>query len=422
MPLCPTHPAPEIEYVIEDSGAETVVAHPDFVDLLQPLTSKLGRELVVTSDLVGGKLGNLPSPGPDEPAMILYTSGTTSKPKGVVSTHGNLRAQIETLVHSWGWSCEDRTLLVLPLHHVHGIVNVLGCSLWAGACCHIHSSFDSKAVWQAFCDEDLSVFMGVPTLYSRLIRAYDEAQPERQREWSAACRRFRLMVSGSAALPVGTLERWREISGHTLLERYGMTETGMILSNPLLGERRPGTVGGPLPGVDVKLVDEEGKKVEVGEGEILVRGRAVFAEYWQRPEETRAAFEGDWFRTGDVARFDGTSYRILGRRNVDILKTGGYKVSALEIEEVLRSNSEIADCSVVGVEDPDWGERVCAAVVAVRSGSIDPPAIRAWAKERLAAYKVPQEIREIDELPRNALGKVTKHVIKLWFEDGADRE
>jgi len=230
------------------------------------------------------------------------------------------------------------------------------------------------------------------------------------------------MVSGSAALPVGTLERWREISGHTLLARYGMTETGMILSNPLLGERRPGMVGGPLPGVDVKLVDEEGKTVEVGEGEILVRGRAVFGEYWQRPEETRAAFEGDWFRTGDVARFDGTSYRILGRRNVDILKTGGYKVSALEIEEVLRSNSAIADCSVVGVKDPDWGERVCAAVVAVRSGSIDPPAIRAWAKERLAAYKVPQEIREIDELPRNALGKVTKHAVKLWFEAGANGE
>jgi len=229
---------------------------------------------------------------------------------------------------------------------------------------------------------------------------------------------MRLMVSGSAALPVRVLERWREISGHVLLERYGMTEIGMALSNPLHGARRPGFVGTPLPGVDVRLVDEAGRPVPEGTpGEIEVRGGTVFREYWRRPEATAAAFRGDWFRTGDVAVVEDGAYRILGRSSVDIIKTGGYKVSALEIEETLRTHPAVLDCAVVGVEDPEWGERICAAVE-LRGGSgegLTLDALQRWAKERLAPYKIPRALVSVTVLPRNAMGKVTKPVVAKLF-------
>jgi malonyl-CoA/methylmalonyl-CoA synthetase len=223
------------------------------------------------------------------------------------------------------------------------------------------------------------------------------------------------MVSGSAALPVRTLERWREISGHTLLERYGMTEIGMALGNPLHGERRPGFVGAPLPGVEVRLVEEDGRAVEPGApGEIEVRGPGVFLEYWRRPEATAEAFrEGRWFRTGDVAVAEEGSYRILGRRSVDIIKTGGFKVSALEIEEVLRTHPAVAECAVVGVEDAEWGERVCAAVELREALTLDQ--LQPWARERLAPYKLPRALLSVDALPRNAMGKVMKPEVAKLF-------
>jgi malonyl-CoA/methylmalonyl-CoA synthetase len=230
---------------------------------------------------------------------------------------------------------------------------------------------------------------------------------------------MRLMVSGSAALPVTLLERWRGISEHTLLERYGMTELGMALSNPLHGERRPGTVGTALPGVEVRLIDETGSDVVPGEqGEILVRGPCVFREYWNRPDETRAAFADGWFRTGDIAILEDGVYRILGRRSVDILKSGGYKLSALEIENALREHAAILDCAVVGVPDIDLGERIAAAVI--MRDDTSPEALRAWLRERIAPYKVPSTIQRVDELPRNAMGKVMKPAVRSLFEGSAD--
>ncbi len=284
--------------------------------------------------------------------------------KGVVTTHANITAQIVSLVEAWEWSAEDRILLCLPLHHVHGIINVVSCALWSGAACGMLPRFDADAVWDRIAEGGLTLFMAVPTIYSKLITAWDAASPERRAELTQACGRLRLMVSGSAALPVSTLERWKEITGHTLLERYGMTEIGMALSNPLRGERMPGSVGTPLPNVEVQLVGESGKRVLPGTpGEIEVRGPGVFAEYWGRPEATRDAFRDGWFRTGDSAVVENGRYRILGRTNVDILKTGGHKVSALEIEEAVREHPAVAECAVVGVPDPEWGERVAAAVV-----------------------------------------------------------
>ncbi len=305
-------------------------------------------------------------------AMILYTSGTTSRPKGVVTTHANIAAQIKSLVDAWEWSATDRILLCLPLHHVHGIINVVCCALWSGATCHMLPRFDANAVWDCIAGGGLTLFMAVPTVYAKLIAAWDAASPERRAELSAACSRLRLMVSGSAALPVSTLQRWKEISGHTLLERYGMTEIGMALSNPLHGERVPGSVGTPLPGVEVRLVEAHGKPAAPGTpGEIEVRGPAVFAEYWAKPDATREAFRDGWFRTGDTAVVENGIYRILGRTNIDILKTGGHKVSALEIEEALRQHPAVAECAVVGVPDPEWGERVAAAVVLHEGHALD---------------------------------------------------
>ncbi|HEV2733728.1 MAG TPA: AMP-binding protein, partial [Longimicrobiaceae bacterium] len=205
-------------------------------------------------------------------------------------------------------------------------------------------------------------------------------------------------------------------SGHTLLERYGMTEMGLALSNPLRGERRPGYVGVPLPGVEVRLVDDEGAPVEPGTpGEIEVRGDNVFAEYWRRPEATANAFRQGWFRTGDVAVVEGGYFRILGRKSVDIIKTGGYKVSALEIEETLRTHPDVAECAVVGVDDPDWGERICVAVEPRDGATLTLDGLQGWARERLAPYKLPRDLRLVDALPRNAMGKVTKADVARLF-------
>jgi malonyl-CoA/methylmalonyl-CoA synthetase len=336
----------------------------------------------------------------------------------VVTTHVNLESQVACLIRAWGWVPDDRILLVLPLHHVHGIVNVLACALWAGATCEMLPAFDAEAVWDRLASGYVTLFMAVPTIYRKLIAAWDGAPPERQRALSQGSARLRLMVSGSAALPVQTLERWRGITGHTLLERYGMTEIGMALSNPLEGERRPGSVGIPLPGVGVRLVDERGKEVPPGTpGEIEVRGGNVFLEYWGRPEATREAFRDGWFRTGDLAVLENGAYRILGRSSVDIIKTGGYKVSALEIEEVLRSHPDILECAVVGVADAEWGERVAAAVELRAGGSLELEGLKSWSRERLAPYKIPRRLRVVSALPRNAMGKVTKPEVAALFRE-----
>jgi malonyl-CoA/methylmalonyl-CoA synthetase len=283
--------------------------------------------------------------------------------------------------------------------------------------------FDANATWDAIAGGGVTLFMAVPTVYAKLISAWDTASPERRTRLSQASARLRLMVSGSAALPLSTLQRWKEISGHILLERYGMTEIGMALSNPLRGEPVPGSVGTPLPSVEVQLVGENGKPVAPGTpGEIEVRGPSVFAEYWGRPDATRDAFRDGWFRTGDTAVVEKGVYRILGRTNIDILKTGGHKVSALEIEETLREHPAVAECAVVGLPDPEWGERVAAAVVLNDGDALDLPSLRTWAKESLAVYKLPSRLLLLNALPRNAMGKVIKAAVAALFQasDGSD--
>ncbi len=421
VPLAVSHPPPELEYVIADSRARAVVVHPELADRVEPIARRLGVRLVRSTAALEAAATPLPRVAADRRAQVFYTSGTTAKPKGVVLTHANVTAQVRSLVEAWEWRPDDRILGVLPLHHVHGVVNVVTCALWSGATCELPPGFDSDDVWRRLTAGGVTLFMAVPTIYARLIAAWERAAADEQARRSSACRGLRLMVSGSAALPVSVLDRWSQISGHTLLERYGMTEIGMALSNPLHGPRVPGHVGTPLPGVGVRLVDEQGHAVSPGTpGEIEVRGAGVFIEYLDRPDATREAFRDGWFKTGDVAVVEGGSYRILGRKSVDIIKSGGYKVSALEIEEVLRQHPEVAECAVVGVEDLEWGERVCAALVPRGGSRPDVRLIGSWTRERLASYKVPSRFLLVDELPRNAMGKVIKpEVARLFMKQPA---
>ncbi len=414
VPLGMMHPVPELEYTLEDTGAMAIVADAGLLEKVRPLAESHNLPLLSSRELMSHGPVKLPVLEPDRHAMILYTSGTTSKPKGVVTSHATIQAQITSLVEAWCWTADDRILHVLPLHHIHGIINVLSCALWSGACCEFLPKFDAAAVWEKLASGQLSLFMAVPTIYARLITAWEEVPESEQQRYSAGCRQMRLMVSGSAALPVSTLERWRAISSHTLLERYGMTEIGMGLSNPLEGERVPGHVGKPLPGVEMRRVNDQGEPVaDDVPCEIQVRGPSVFEYYWNRPEATEQAFMDGWFRTGDVTVVEDGVYRILGRSSVDIIKTGGEKVSALEIEEVLRTHPAIAQCAVVGVEDDEWGERVAACLVVEEELTLDE--LRDWAKQLLAVYKVPSLLLLVDELPSNAMGKVQKPAIKKLF-------
>jgi malonyl-CoA/methylmalonyl-CoA synthetase len=423
VPLGVMHPPAEWEYLLDDTRAATVIAHPEFRERIEPLCRSRSIRLLDTDEVLSAGGKSLPVVDPSRRALILYTSGTTSRPKGVVTTHACIAAQVESLVEAWEWSEDDRILHVLPLHHIHGIINILSCALWSGAKCEF-MPFDADAVLDRFTAGGLTLFMAVPTVYAKLITAWKQADPERQQKISEGCRAMRLMVSGSAALPVTTLEAWREISGHVLLERYGMTEIGMGLSNPLCGERVPGHVGRPLPRVEVRRTDEGGRVLEADDvpGEIEVRGPTVFREYWDRPEATAGAFRDGWFRTGDVAVVEAGSYRILGRQSVDIIKTGGYKVSALEIEEVLRTHPAVRECAVVGVPDDEWGERVAACIVpAEEDQSLTLPELREWGRDRLAAYKLPTLLHTTDELPRNAMGKVQKPAVAALFMDVGER-
>lgn len=416
VPLCLTHPRTEMEHVISDSDASILIAHPEFAEIAGQIAAAKGLRLISTTKLCLAPAEAGPVVAQSHPAVIIYTSGTTGKPKGVVLTHGNLVAQITCLVQAWGWVAEDHILHVLPLHHVHGLINVLACALWSGALCEMQPRFEAKAAWQCFLRGELTLFMAVPLIYKRLIAAWEENDPAAREAMTQACRKLRLMVCGSAALPEPTFFRWQEISGQPLLERYGMSEIGMALSNPLHGERRPGMVGQPLPGIEVRLVDESGQPVGEGQnGEIEVRGSGVFSEYWRRPKESKDAFRAGWFRTGDIAIVNGGVYRILGRNSVDIIKTGAYKVSALEIEQELLSHPAIEECAVVGVPDDEWGERVCAAIKWKNGEGVSIEALRTWCKQRLAVYKIPRTLHSTSDLPRNAMGKVTKKAVQAMF-------
>jgi len=336
----------------------------------------------------------------------------------VITTHANNEAQVRSLVEAWGWRSDDHIPLFLPLHHVHGIINILTCGLWSGATVEVFEGFDADKVLARVADGAFTLFMAVPTIYVKLIRAIEETELGERQRIIAGFGGMRLMISGSAALPASDHEHWTDLTGQKLLERYGMTEIGMGISNPLDGERRPGAVGRPLPGVEVRLVSESGEVIE-GEdepGEIQIRGSAVFLEYWRNPEVTAESFVDGWFKTGDMAILEIGYYRILGRLSVDIIKSGGYKLSALEIEDALRQHPAIRECAVVGVEDDTWGEAVAVAAEIHEGAELELDGLRGWASDKLSKYKLPKLLEVVGALPRNAMGKVTKPAVRTLFE------
>ncbi|XP_014798031.1 PREDICTED: acyl-CoA synthetase family member 3, mitochondrial [Calidris pugnax] len=453
VPLYKKHPVQELEYVIQDSQSALVIAAEEYVGKIAPSAEKLGVPVLplLRSRTDGSASHAAMEEGPlttcsswkDRGAMIIYTSGTTGRPKGVLSTHENVQAVTTGLVEKWEWKKEDVILHVLPLHHVHGVINKLLCPLWVGATCIMLPEFNAQMVWKKFLSTEaprISVFMAVPTVYAKLIEYYDKHffQPQVQDFVRAFCQEnIRLMVSGSAALPVPVLEKWKSITGHTLLERYGMTEIGMALSNPLHGVRVPGSVGTPLPGVKVRIAsetlknggrsytvhaqgDEDSTQVTPGsegqEGELLVKGPSVFREYWNRPRETADAFTPDgWFKTGDTAAYKDGVYWIKGRTSVDIIKNGGFKISALEVERHLLAHPHITDVAVIGPPDMVWGQRV-SAVVQLRKGKmLSVKDLKDWARDTMAPYTIPTELIVVEEIPRNQMGKVNKKELLQRF-------
>ncbi len=392
--LSPLHPPAESAYFCDDADVDLVLVTADQAERAR---AAVGSRPVVDIATIPHATAREIEIAESSPALMLYTSGTTGKPKGAVLSHGNLSIQQELLAETWGLVSSDVLLHALPLHHMHGLCIALLSCLGAGAQVRMLPAFDAVRIWRDM--EQSTVFMAVPTMYKKLFEALD-ASGERER-WMQNATKLRLATSGSAALPVTLADRWKAITGTIPLERFGMTEIGVGLSNPLHGERRAGTVGLPLRTVETKIDETT--------GELFVRGPSVFSQYFRREDATARAFVDGWFQTGDTVTRDERGYfRILGRTSVDILKSGGYKLSALEIEEALREHAAVSDVAVVGVPDETWGDRVVACVV-VRSGaSLEPEQLRAFAKEKLASYKCPKDVVVMPDLPRNAMGKVQK--------------
>ncbi len=366
------------------------------------LTEKELPELEAEAAQQPSTLETLPLEG-DAPAALVYTSGTTGTSKGAILTHNNFIANALNLITCWQITAQDRFLLALPLFHVHALGNGVHCWLISGCRTRLLERFEHQTATATFQDFQPTLFFGVPTVYVRLL----ETPPEAARQIGS---HMRLFVSGSAPLPAQVLEDFRARFGHTILERYGMTETLMNISNPYVGERRPGAVGFPLPGVSAKILDAEGKPVAEGEtGEVYLKGPNVFAGYWNRPDATQAAFLDGWFKTGDIAQRSADGYYTLCGRRSDLIISGGFNIYPREIEEFLTEQPGIAEAAVVAEPHPVRGEVPVAYLVT--NGSVDLAAVEARCREKLASFKIPRRFELLEKLPRNALGKVQKHLL-----------
>ncbi|KAL3631909.1 putative CoA ligase ccl8 [Castilleja foliolosa] len=462
VPLALSYPEIELLHVMNDSDIAMILSTDDHLELMKAVAAKTSSQLsllplvqnINSTELDHEKNGELETEtsheiSGDDPALVIYTSGTTGKPKGVVHTHKGVLAQVSHFQNPGLslWYLQPGTytgpvfLMALTSSvHVHGLFNALLAPLYVGSTVEFIPKFSVSGIWkrwresypkdQTKTDDSITAFTGVPTMYTRLIQGFEAMDSELQVVSAAAARQLRLMMCGSSALPLPVMQQWEKITGHVLLERYGMTEFVMALSNPLNGKRKGGTVGKPLPGVEAKILAEDGSvdaNVEVGE--LCIKSPSLFKQYWKLPEVTKESFiDGGFFKTGDAARVDEDGYYvILGRTNADIMKVGGYKLSALEIEAVLLEHQAISECCVLGLPDKDLGEVVCAIVVPnseiKRKREVDSkPALTLgelsiWAKEKLAPYKIPTRLLLWDSLPRNAMGKVNKKELKKTLAD-----
>jgi malonyl-CoA/methylmalonyl-CoA synthetase len=418
LPLNTAYQSAEIEYFIGNAEPAVVVCSKKNFGWVSPLAFQAGAKAVFTLD--EDRSGTLleravhcsdahtvAERSADDLAAILYTSGTTGRSKGAMLTHGNLLSNAVVLKSYWGWKRGDVLIHALPIFHVHGLFVALHGALLNGSKMLWQGRFDPK--WAIGKLPEATVFMGVPTLYVRML-----AEPSLQRQ---ACSNMRLFISGSAPLLIETFRDWQERTSHTILERYGMSETAMLTSNPYKaeeGERRGGTVGFPLPGVGVRVRGDAGQDLPAGEiGGIEVRGPNVFKGYWRMPEKTREEFTSDgWFKTGDVGQIDKRGYVTIVGRSKDLIISGGYNVYPAEIEGYINDMPGVAESAVVGVPHPDFGE-VGVAVLTLKSGAaLEPEAVIASLKAKLANFKIPKRCYVVSELPRNTMGKVQKNLLR----------
>ena len=419
-PLNTGYRAGELEYFFADAEPAVVVCDSANLDVIGPLVKQLSIPRLFTLDGDGsGTLAEQSRDTGDGPvivhrdkhdmAALLYSSGTTGKPKGIVLTHNNLYASARTLVQAWGFTEDDILLHALPLYHVHGLFVALGCVLLSGGAMRWLPAFDTgKAIALL---PQCTAMMGVPTYYTRLLDREDFT-----RETAA---HMRLFISGSAPLLEETFLAFEDRTGHRILERYGTSETNMNTSNPLSGERKPGSVGPPLPGVEVRICDAAGTVLPGGEiGNIQVRGENVFSEYWRMPEKTAEDFTGDgFFNTGDLGVIDEDGYVSIAGRSKDLIITGGLNVYPAEVEGIINDMAGVRESAVIGAPHPDFGEAVVAVVVCAPGATLNADQVTAHAKDRLAGYKAPKRIVFVGELPRNTTGKVPKNLLREEYKD-----
>jgi len=410
VPLNPAYTADEITYVVGDAQASLAIVESEHAMLLAQM--QLPRLSVIATGLDGFVAGAPPASATDAEAaaLIVYTSGSTGRPKGAVLSHRALLSNLTTVARAWRWTADDRLLLTLPCFHLHGLgLGIIG-SFLAGSSVVLRRRFVAEEVCADLEKYRATMFFGVPTMYNRLVALPDALSSERD------LRHMRLWVSGSAPLPIATFERFQQRFGVELLERFGMTECGFPLATPYDGPRQAGTVGMPLPGISVRVIDpgaaDAGRVIDVGdgrEGELAISGPNLFSGYWNRPEETRQALVDGYLRSGDVAvrEADGT-FRILGRMSVDIIKTRGFKVSAVEIENCLQRHPQVQEVAVIGLPDADQGERVVAAITPAAGAALSAEDIRTFARQHLAPHKVPSRVVFVDEIPRTGPGKFKK--------------
>ncbi len=421
LPLNLAYPPDELKYFLEDSAAKLFFALESSKEKTQSILPELPdlRECVFLNPaepeqfqlrITNYQSTNLNAPqssptsrASQDTAIIIYTSGTTGRPKGAEITHGNLISNLEALHEAWGWQADDVLLHVLPIFHVHGLFVALHGALHAGATTLLMREFNAQKALELLASGQCTVFMAVPTIHKRLLDV-----PNADRFDLSG---VRLITSGSDRLPDELFTGFQKTFGYTLLERYGMTETGMNCSNPLNGERRIGSVGMPLPGVEVRVVHSETEDViPIGDiGDVQLRGPNIFKGYWKQPDKTAASFSADgWFRTGDLGYIEADGYLTLCGRSKDLIISGGLNIYPPEVERVIMEHPAVNACAVIGCPDAEWGERVTAVIVLHQTESVTGDELMRFCREKLAPYKSPKSIVFREDLPRNAMGKVQK--------------